>query len=337
MDLVPEAVRAVMAELEARDRADTVQGTPQEARLRSISPEVGQFLLTLALSIEASKIVGMDQPAATPLSGWRWLPRTGVRRVTTFEIDGAKCALARRTFTKAGVSAFVELREADAIAGLAGLDGPADMVFIDAEKRDYVTYLELALRILRPGGLLVADNLLSHAGQLVEFRARALSEPRLTGLVVPIGARRAPRGAPALTLAHHNGGVCGAHHSRDKVEVKCARIRSRRGALVDQSASISTQMRPSFSTSYLLMQKTMVMARCVQCFTPNSSSCCGFAASSMNGWWSRSCRTINRQLMQHGAAGRRFGGLSPSPRLPTLLPVRRPRNRQGVWVGRGDS
>jgi caffeoyl-CoA O-methyltransferase len=188
MDLIPETVRTVMAELEARNRADGVEGTPQEARLRSISPEVGQFLLTLALSIGAKSIVEIGTSGGYSTL---WLAVAASRnggRVTTFEIDGAKAALARRTFSRAGLGAFVELREGDARAGVAALDGAADMIFIDAEKRDYVTYLELALRILRPGGLLVADNLISHAAELVEFRARALAEPRLTGLVVPIGS-----------------------------------------------------------------------------------------------------------------------------------------------------
>ena len=188
MDLIPETVRGVMAELEARNLADGVEGTPQEARLRSISPEVGQFILTLALSIGAKSIVEVGTSGGYSTL---WLAVAASKnggRVTTFELDAAKAARARRTFATAGVGAYVELREGDAVAGLAELGGPADMVFVDAEKRDYVTYLELALGILRPGGLLVADNLISHAGELEEFRARALADPRLTGLVVPIGA-----------------------------------------------------------------------------------------------------------------------------------------------------
>lgn len=188
MDLIPETVRIVMVELQTRDRADRVDGTPQEARLRSISPEVGQFLLTLALSIGAKSIVEVGTSGGYSTLWLAMAVSKNGGRVTTFEVDGAKAKLARSTFARAGVGEFVDLREGDAAAGLAELGGPADMVFIDAEKRDYVTYLELALGILRPGGLLVADNLLSHAGELVEFRARAIADPRLTGLVVPIGA-----------------------------------------------------------------------------------------------------------------------------------------------------
>jgi caffeoyl-CoA O-methyltransferase len=188
MDLITEPVRAVMRELEARDAADRTDGTPQDARLRAISPEVGQFLLTLAISIQASAIVEVGTSGGYSTL---WLAAAAARtggRVTTFEIDAAKAALARSTFLKAGVGALVDLREGDAGAGLAALEGPVDLVFVDAEKRDYLRYLELAVGLLRPGGLLVADNLTSDASELVEFRARALADPRLTGVVVPIGA-----------------------------------------------------------------------------------------------------------------------------------------------------
>lgn len=188
MDLLPETVRAVMAELKARDIEDRSDGTPQQARLRAISPEVGQFLLTLALSIGATTIVEVGTSGGYSTL---WLAvaasRTG-GRVITFETDAAKATLARDTFGRAGVDSVVELREGDGGAGLVELDGLADLIFLDAEKRDYVRLLDLAVGLLRPGGLFVADNLISHESELVEFRARALSDPRLTGLVVPIGA-----------------------------------------------------------------------------------------------------------------------------------------------------
>jgi predicted O-methyltransferase YrrM len=187
MDLVPESVRSVMAELQAIDASDRTDGTPQSARLRAISPEVGQFLLTLALSIGATRIVEVGTSGGYSTL---WLALAASRtggRVTTFEIDAAKAALARDTFRRACVEAVVDLRETDGGTGLLEFAAPVDMVFLDIEKRDYIRLLNIAVGILRPGGLFVADNLISRADELVEFRARALSDPRLTGLVVPIG------------------------------------------------------------------------------------------------------------------------------------------------------
>ncbi len=60
-------------------------------------------------------------------------------------------------------------------------------MFLDSEKTDYERFLPLIVATLRPGGLLVADNLTSHAEDLAGFREQALGHPELTGLVVPIG------------------------------------------------------------------------------------------------------------------------------------------------------
>ena len=187
MELVPAPVRAVMASLEARDAADRLDGTPQSRRLRAISPDVGPFLLTLALANGSRTILEVGTSAGYSTL---WLAvaarRTG-GHVITFEVDPAKVELARGSFAAAGVADLVDLRTTDGGEGLAAWAGRADLVFIDAEKEDYLRFLEPAIAALRPGGLLVADNLTSHAADLEDFRAAALGDPRLSGLVVPIG------------------------------------------------------------------------------------------------------------------------------------------------------
>jgi predicted O-methyltransferase YrrM len=184
---VPAPVRAVMDSLEARDAADRTDGTPQARRLRAISPEVGPFLVTLAMAIRARTIVEVGTSGGYSTLWLALAARETGGRVLTFEVDGDKVELARRTFDEAGVQDVVEQRHADGGAGLATLPGEADLVFLDAEKDDYLRILDPAVRALRPGGMLVADNLISHAGDLEPFRAAALADARLTGLVVPIG------------------------------------------------------------------------------------------------------------------------------------------------------
>ena len=176
-----------MERLQERDARDRTDGTPQSQRLRAITPDVGQLLLTLALAVAARRIVEVGTSSGySPL----WLALAAQRnggRVTTFEIDPAKVALATSTFVEAGVAGVIDLRAEDAAVGLAAVAGAADLVFIDAEKRDYEAYLDLAVGGLRPGGLLIADNLTSHASELAGFRARALAHERLSSVVVPIG------------------------------------------------------------------------------------------------------------------------------------------------------
>jgi len=108
-------------------------------------------------------------------------------RVTTCDTDPAKVELARRTFAAAGVETLVDARLEDGVAALREHHATVDLVFLDAEKDDYERALEPAIEALRPGGLLVADNLISHAQDLAGFRDSALGDPRLDGLVVPIG------------------------------------------------------------------------------------------------------------------------------------------------------
>jgi predicted O-methyltransferase YrrM len=196
MNVVPERVRAAMAPLEARDAEDRTDGTPQSRRLRAITPEVGEFLLTLALAHGSRTIVEVGTSGGYSTL---WLAVAAERndgRVITYEVDPAKVELARETFAAAGVEDWVELRAEDGVAGLAGLAEIAaqaaggtgvDFVFLDAEKDLYALMLEPAIGALRPGGLLVADNLISHEADLAEFRELALADPRLSGLVVPIG------------------------------------------------------------------------------------------------------------------------------------------------------
>ncbi len=187
MDLMTAPIRAVMGRLVERDERDRSDGTPQSARLRAITPDVGQLLLTLALAVEARRIVEVGTSGGYSTLWLATAARRTGGRVMTFEIDPGKVAIARTTFADAGVADLVDLREDDAAAGLGAFAGDVDLVFIDAEKRDYLAYLDLAVTALRPGGLLVADNLTSHAAELEGFRVRALAHERLSSVVVPIG------------------------------------------------------------------------------------------------------------------------------------------------------
>jgi predicted O-methyltransferase YrrM len=176
-----------MARLEARDAEDRLDGTPRAQRLRAITRETGEFLLTLAIAIEARTIVEVGTSGG--YSGlWLGLAaRETGGRLVTFDLDPAKVARARAAFADAGLDDVVDVRDDDGIVGLERFDGTVDLVFLDAEKDLYEAALEPAIRALRSGGLLVADNLISHADELAGFRDRALADERLVGLVVPIG------------------------------------------------------------------------------------------------------------------------------------------------------
>jgi predicted O-methyltransferase YrrM len=116
MDLVPGAMRLVMERLRARDARDRADGTPQWQRLRAITPDVGQFLLTLALAVGARRIVEVGTSSGYSTLWLALAARRNGGRVTTFEIDTAKVALATRTFAEAGVAGVIDLRAEDSAA-----------------------------------------------------------------------------------------------------------------------------------------------------------------------------------------------------------------------------
>jgi len=78
--------------------------------------------------------------------------------LTTFEIDAARASQARRHFEQAGVTGMVTLVVGNAHEKVGSLKGPVDVLFLDADKEGYVSYLQTLLPLLRPGGLIMADN-----------------------------------------------------------------------------------------------------------------------------------------------------------------------------------
>jgi caffeoyl-CoA O-methyltransferase len=161
-----------------------------------ISPIQGKLLQLLAAACNARSILEIG--ALGGYSGiWlaRALPAGG--RLITLEISQEHAAVVRNSFEKAGVSDRIEVRVGKALDLLPYLenDAPFDLVFIDADKPPYPQYLEWALRLTRPGSIIVADNCIrggkaflppqdeGMAG-IVELNRRMASDPRLTSLAL---------------------------------------------------------------------------------------------------------------------------------------------------------
>ena len=125
------------------------------------------------------------------------LPEDGM--VDTLEQNDELEDLMRKGWEKAGVSKRIRLHLGDAIRTLKTLSGPYDMVFMDADKRQYADYYSLALPLLRPGGLMIADDVLWNgkvyapgAGAdpktrgLAEFNDMVAKDPRVETVMIPL-------------------------------------------------------------------------------------------------------------------------------------------------------
>jgi predicted O-methyltransferase YrrM len=133
-----------------------------------VSPSTGRVLEILVRATGGRRVLEIGT-----LGGYSaiWMARglASGGTLTTLELNSDHAEFARRFLHRAGVADRVEVREGDARSILPGLgpDGSYDLVFVDADKAGYATYAQQAWRLLRPGGLLVADNLL-WSGRIVE-------------------------------------------------------------------------------------------------------------------------------------------------------------------------
>jgi caffeoyl-CoA O-methyltransferase len=123
------------------------------------------------------------------------LPEDG--RVITCEFDPDRAAFARRHMDAGPHGDRIDIRVGPALDTIAGVDGPFDLVFIDADKGGYVDYYEAVLPKLAPRGLIAADNTLfsgevldpeagSTAEKLARFNEHVAADPRTTQVILPV-------------------------------------------------------------------------------------------------------------------------------------------------------
>lgn len=199
LDAVDQYIAQLLAPedpaLQAVEPSLTEAGIPQ----MSVSANQGKFLQLLALLCRAERILELGT-----LGGYstiwmaRALPEGG--RLLSLEADPGYAEVARKNIAAAGLSEKVEIRVGKALELLPQLEaenaGPFDLVFIDADKPPYTEYFQFALRLSRPGTLIVADNVIRN-GQVLDaqtsdakvagvqrFNAMLASEPAVEATIL---------------------------------------------------------------------------------------------------------------------------------------------------------
>jgi predicted O-methyltransferase YrrM len=121
-------------------------------------PLLGRLLRILVEGADAKRVVEIGTSNGySALWISLGLKATGGKLIT-YEIKPERAASARLNFERAGVEDIVTVVEGDAHETVAGLEGPIDLLFIDGEKSGYLDYLNKLLPLVRPGGLILADN-----------------------------------------------------------------------------------------------------------------------------------------------------------------------------------
>ena len=183
---------AVMSALVAdlRERGPQIQ----------IGAQSGRLLQVLLAAVGARRVLELGT-----LFGYsamwmaRALPPDPVGHLDTVELAEMHAEAAERHLGEAGLADRVTVHRGRALEVMATLEGPYDALFIDAVKAEYPTYLDEGLRLVRPGGLILADNvhwsgrvadpLVTDADTtgLREYLRRIASDPRLLSTVVAAG------------------------------------------------------------------------------------------------------------------------------------------------------
>ena len=164
-----------------------------------ISPTEGKLLRLLAEIAGVRRILEIGTLggySTIHLAGA--LPEDGL--LVSLEVDERNAGVARENIAEAGLERVVEVRVGDARELLAWMfedgEGPFDLTFIDADKGGYPEYLEWALRLSRPGSLILGDNAIM-GGSVIEpeegsaqairqFNERLAQDPRLSAIVLPL-------------------------------------------------------------------------------------------------------------------------------------------------------
>jgi predicted O-methyltransferase YrrM len=174
-----------------RERAvllDEIYAIGQEqGGMWNISPDAGRFFHLMLQAMVARRVLEIGTSngysslwiadALEKTGGW----------LTTLEKDPKKVQMATENLERAGLKERVEIIYGDARETIDTLDKRFDFVFIDADKESYTHYLTHALKRVRPGAVIVADNVDSHASELADFLKVIERDPWLEDVRLPYG------------------------------------------------------------------------------------------------------------------------------------------------------
>ncbi len=180
-----ERVDAVLERLYAEDAAQRAANLPSSQRTRNVDRETGRWLALLVRATKARELLEIGSSNGVSTIWLASAARQNGGRVTGTEILPERAVEANRNLADAGLDAVARVVAGDARETVTSLPGPFDLVFIDAEKDDYVDHLEAVVDNVRSGGVILADNVISHDLSAYQSMLRARSD--VETVTIPIG------------------------------------------------------------------------------------------------------------------------------------------------------
>ncbi len=183
-----DPLQVLLSELERFGEANDRAIAERPRRMLNITRDTGEFLSVLVRATLARRVleIGTSNGYST-----LWLAsaaRATGGAVTTVELSDYKVGLAQQNFGRSGLAAYITLVHDDTGRVLEGtVDAAFDLIFLDAERPEYPGWWPDLKRVLRPGGLLVVDNAISHPEQMAPFVALVEADADFTTSLVPVG------------------------------------------------------------------------------------------------------------------------------------------------------
>lgn len=172
-----------------RGRAHDATQDNRLARLRNLEPQTARMLAVIARGLRAGSLLELGTSNGYSTIWLADAARACGAALTSVELESARVAEADENLRLAGLRAFADLRLEDAGVCLAeAADASWDLIFLDAERSEYVSYWPDLVRTLNTTGMLVVDNVISHQDEVADFREVVERDDRVMDALVPVGA-----------------------------------------------------------------------------------------------------------------------------------------------------
>jgi predicted O-methyltransferase YrrM len=180
-------LRELLQEIETHGRQNDVRATERPRMMLNLDPASAQLLsiLVRASGVTRAIEIGTSNAYSTIWLAWSLAPAGG--RIISIDRNPDKHALARENLRRAELLDRVELRTGDATEIVRQLTGPFDLVFLDADRRNFPEQIEILLPKLAPKVLVIADNVLSHPEEIAEYLKLISSLADFQQTTVPVG------------------------------------------------------------------------------------------------------------------------------------------------------
>jgi predicted O-methyltransferase YrrM len=186
-----------LAELYEIGRQHDAHEQQRSKKMLNLEPVTAEFLYIFLRSSRRSRVLEIGTSNGYSTIWLAWAASAAGGHVTSIDRDAHKQALAEANLLRAELLEAVELVCGDATGVVAGLSGPFDCVFFDADRYSAPAQLKLLLPKLTPDALLLANNALSHPGEIAGYLHALESLPEFDHIVLPIGK--------GLSVAYRSG------------------------------------------------------------------------------------------------------------------------------------